>query len=242
MTKDEKVVAAYQTSDGEKDTYEIKSRQEKERIPECEIVNHWETRAQRPDIQSVMSARHTIEENRKASVSLQNEIFDFLRDLASGKVFELGVGIGRMTYELAQRSQEVVGIDISPRMLERARENLRGLQNVMLYQGKLRDVDLPFPQKYFDLAFESIVLLHILNPRELSETARRMQSLTDRIFMVEHVYEGLGFPISKYSILRSPEEYVDLFKPYKLAKQKTHYCAGDKFMLMLFENPRGGEE
>ncbi len=236
MRKDKKPRVAYQTAECENDTYDMKDREEKERIPEREIMNHWETRAQRPDVQSVMSARHTLEDNRRAAIELQDDIFDFLGDLTEDKIFELGVGIGRMTYELAQRAIEIVGIDISPTMLERARSNLREFENVKLYQGKITEADLRLPPKYFDLVFESIVLLHILNPEELRETARRMQDLSDRIFIVEHVYEGPDFPISKYSILRKPEEYVDLFNPYKLAKQKTHYCAGDKFMMMLFEN------
>ncbi len=236
MGKDKPVVN-YQIAEGENDTYDIKSREEKEKIPESEIVNHWEIRALRPDFQSVMSARHSLEDNRRATVELQGDIFNFLGDLVEGKVFELGVGIGRMTYEIAQRATEVVGIDISSRMLERAREKLARLNNVNLYQGKITEVDLSVPPKYFDLVFDSIVLLHVLNPQELIETARRMQLLSDKVFLVEHVYECSDFPISKYSILRRPEEYTDLFRPYRLARQKTHYCAGDKFMLMLFENP-----
>ena len=237
----QKHVEAHATAPGETDTYDLKERKEKEAIPEEDIKKHWDTRAQRTDVQAVMSARHTLEENKEAARELQRDIFEFLKGLVEGKnVFELGVGIGRMTSELAKRAKKVTGVDISALMLERAREKLAELENAQLLLGKITDLELP--PKSFDLVFESIVLLHILNPQELQSTIRKMQELSDRIFIVEHTYEGPNFPISKFSILRKPEEYEELFKPYRLVKQKTHMCAGDTFTMMLFENPVAKKE
>ncbi len=232
-----KKVKYYGAAEGERDTYEAIENVEKEKISKNEIFAHWEARAKREGVQSVMSARHTPEENEHATKDLQDDIFGFLGDLVRGKVFELGVGIGRMTYELTKVAEEVVGIDLSTKMLERARDKLRGFENVRLYQGRICEHDFGLPERYFDLVFESIVLLHILDPVELTETVDAMKRLSDRVFVLEHVYEDPNFPISKYSILRKPEEYIELFRPYRLAKQKTHYCAGDRFMMMLFENP-----
>lgn len=232
----QKRVEAHATATGESDTYDLKQREEKEAIPDEDVKKHWDTRATREDVQTVMSARHTLEENREATRELQRDIFEFLEGLVEGKnVFELGVGIGRMTSELAKRAKEVTGVDLSPVMLEKAKRNLGELENVKLMLGKITDLELP--PKAFDLVFESIVLLHILNPEELKATIAKMQELSDRIFIVEHTYEGPDFPISKYSILREPEEYEELFAPYKLAKQKDVKCAGDRFTMMLFENP-----
>lgn len=232
----QKQVEAHATATGETDTYDLKQREEKEAIPDEDVKKHWDTRATREDVQTVMSARHTLEENRVATRELQRDIFEFLEGLVEGKnVFELGVGIGRMTSELAKRAKEVTGVDLSPVMLEKAKQNLGELENVRLMLGKITDLELP--PKAFDLVFESIVLLHILNPEELKGTIAKMEELSDRIFIVEHTYEGPDFPISKYSILRKPEEYETLFAPYKLAKQKDVKCAGDRFTMMLFENP-----
>lgn len=231
----------YDTAAGEADTYDIKKSEEKEMISDEDIKAHWDTRAQRPDVQAVMSARHTLQENKEAARELQRDIFEFLSGLVEGKnVFELGVGIGRMTSELAKRAKEVTGVDFSPIMLEKAKQNLQQFKNIKLISGKITDLKLH--PKAFDLVFESIVLLHILNPQELQATIRKMQELSDRIFIVEHTYEGPDFSISKYSILRQPEEYEELFKPFKLSKQKTHLCAGDKFTMMLFESPSAKEE
>lgn len=231
---DQHRVPSFDVAAGEDDTYDLKVRTEKEQIAGEDVKKHWDTRAQRPDVQSVMSARHTLEENQRATEELRRDVFEFLKGSIEGKkVFELGVGVGRLTGEIAKRAKEVVGVDLSPIMLARAKQNLKDFDNVQLLLGKITELDLP--SKSFDLVFESIVLLHILNPTELRETITKMQELSDKIFIVEHTDEGPDFPISKYSILRKPEEYEKLFTPYRLNKQKTHLCAGDHFTLMLFE-------
>lgn len=229
-------ITTYATAAGEQDTYDLKKRAEKEATPAEDIKKHWDTRATRDDVQTVMSARHTLEENRAATRELQRDIFEFLDGLVAGKnIFELGVGIGRMTAELAKRAQKVIGVDLSPVMLAKAKHNLGGTPNVKLMLGKITDLELP--PKAFDLVFESIVLLHILNPLELQATIDKMRELSDKIFIIEHTYEGPDFPISKYSILRERKEYEKLFAPYKLVKQKDVLCAGDRFTMMLLESP-----
>lgn len=229
-------IDTFSIAPAESDTYDLShERSDKEAIDQKDVLIHWNTRGNREGVQAVMSARHPLSENIQATLDLQKEIFEFLEGLIEGKnIFELGVGVGRMTAELAKRAKQVTGTDFSTVMLERARTNLESLENISLNLGKITDLDLP--PKTFDLIFESIVLLHILNPEELAATVRKMQELSDKIFILEHTYEGPNFPISKYSILRKPEEYAELFKPFSLVKQKTHYCAGDKFTMMLFEN------
>lgn len=234
-----KEVQSFNTSEVEKSTYEQISRSVKEEILEEEIKEHWEARAQRSDIQAVMSARHSLEENKRAAEELKKDIFENFLDknlLEGKKIFELGVGVARMTPELAKQAKKVVGIDISPTMFEKAKKKLEGISNVELCLGKI--ADLNFPPKSFDLVFESIVLLHILNPEELKKTAEKMKELSDKIFLAEHVYDPKqpDLPSSKFSIFRKTKEYEELFEPYKLTKHKIHYCAGDRFDLMLFEN------
>lgn len=222
---------------GETDTYERLTRSQKEKISKRDIVTHWEIRATRSGVNAVETTRYTLEENRSYTTELQRDIFEFLGGMIDGKnVFEIGVGIGRMTEELAKKSRRVEGNDISVVMLQRARDNLKEYNNVILHQGEITELDLP--RKSFDLVFDTIVLLHILNPSDLSRTIEKMKELSDRILIVEHVYEGENFPSSKYTILRSQEEYIELFKPYKLIKKKLHLYGNDKLMMMLFENPR----
>jgi len=226
----------YSVSKAEKGkTYDLIESALKQNLSEKEILKHWQARAQRKGIQAVMSARHAVKENIKAAELLKKEIFYFLEGHIENKnIFELGCGIGRITAELANKANHVVAIDFSSKMLKRAKNNLKKFDNVELKLGKISD--FRFKPKSFDLVFDCIVLLHILNPKELRRTVKKMKYLSNIVFICEHTYEGPDFPISKYSILRKPKEYEELFKPFRLIKQKTHFCAGDRFILMLFEN------
>lgn len=217
----------------EQDTYESIAREDKELLSQEAVESHWNIRAQRPGVQSVMSARHSLEDNEQATIALQREIATFLGESLHGTILELGVGIGRMTALLAGKATHVTGVDLSPAMLDRASQNLTAFSNIDLNVGRI--TDLSFKPKSFDLAFESIVLLHILNPEELHATVRKLQEASSKIFLCEHTYEGPDFPISKYSILRTLEEYEELLRPYRLTKSLEHRCAGDRFTLMLFE-------
>jgi len=229
-----KKVKSHEITHEEDDTYDLQPREVKEGFSPTDVQKHWDKRAGRRDVQAVMSARHPLENNIEATELLKKDIFDLLGEyVVDQTVFELGFGVARMTGELAKRAKHVSACDLSSVMYSRSKEQLQDYDNVQLQVGRITDI-VPSEARY-DLVFESIVLLHILNPQELKETATRMQELSDRIFIAEHTFEGPDFPISKFSILRTPEEYEALFAPYQLVKQKTHYCAGDNFTLMLFE-------
>jgi SAM-dependent methyltransferase len=72
---------------------------------------------------------------------------DFYVELAreaNGPIVELAAGTGRISVPIAQRTErEVIGIDLSPAMLERAREHAReaGVE-LDLREGDMRDLDL----------------------------------------------------------------------------------------------------
>jgi SAM-dependent methyltransferase len=73
---------------------------------------------------------------------------DFYVDFCSsigGPVVELGVGTGRIAVDIARRGVQVVGVDISPKMLELCRlrmacENVQ--ENIELLQADVREFEL----------------------------------------------------------------------------------------------------
>lgn len=222
----------------ETDTYHAIPQPEKEQLPNEAIEEHWNQRAKRKGVQTVMSSRHTLTENEAATTALQKHILSFLdKILADQDVFELGVGIGRMTAEIAKVTKSVTGCDLTPEMLEKARAHLIHTHNVTLYQGRITDMELS--AESFPLVFESIVLLHILNPEELRITMTKMRELSSSyVFICEHTKSQEENPqVSKYTILRTPQDYIELMRPFKLVKQESHSCAGDPFTLMLFKRP-----
>jgi SAM-dependent methyltransferase len=64
---------------------------------------------------------------------------DFVFSLQPGSVLDAGCGTGRVAIELARRGVDVVGVDLDPAMLVRARGKAAGLTWV---EGDLAEVDL----------------------------------------------------------------------------------------------------
>ncbi len=92
---------------------------------------------------------------------------DLLAPHVEGKdVLEVGCGTGLLMHRVAQSARSTRGIDISPGMLEQARE--RGLDVV---EGCA--TELPFEEEQFDVVYSFKVLAHVEDiDRALSECSR----------------------------------------------------------------------
>jgi ubiquinone/menaquinone biosynthesis C-methylase UbiE len=81
--------------------------------------------------------------------ALRREVAELALGEASGPVLELCCGTGGVTIELARRFERVIGVDLSPHMLKRARRRLEraGVQNVELREAEVST--LRFPERSF---------------------------------------------------------------------------------------------
>lgn len=89
---------------------------------------------------------------------------------ADDRVLDVGCGTGSLALRCAQRKGMVIGIDVSPGMLDVAREKLAaaGLDDqVDLREMSVIDVDEAFPAHSFDVVMSSLVF------SELSEEEQR---------------------------------------------------------------------
>lgn len=64
------------------------------------------------------------------------------------EVLDLACGTGSLTCILAKRGYQALGLDLSPVMIEKAREKARGLKNISFTEGDMRSFSL---EKKFDL-------------------------------------------------------------------------------------------
>jgi SAM-dependent methyltransferase len=90
------------------------------------------------------------------------------------KVLDIGCGPGILTVTLAPLVEEIVGLDLTPDMITRARSrsNELGLTNVSFMQGSADN--LPFASNYFDIVVTRLLLHHLLSPSRAIEEMTRV--------------------------------------------------------------------
>jgi ubiquinone/menaquinone biosynthesis C-methylase UbiE len=95
-----------------------------------------------------------------------------------GRALDIGTGPGQITIKLAGRLTlwKFIGIDRSPNMIAKARENLGAAGNHLAGRVEFRVADgnhLPFPDATFDFVLCNSVLHHLAQPMQfLDEIAR----------------------------------------------------------------------
>ena len=112
-----------------------------------------------------------------AARSAEREAAFLLPHLRPGmRLLDAGCGPGTITLGLAAAVApgEVVGLELSPAMVEQARALAaeRGVANVRFEVGDVQA--LPFPDASFDAAFESAVLEHVPDPARAVAELRRV--------------------------------------------------------------------
>ena len=75
-------------------------------------------------------------------------------------VLEIGIGTGRIAVKVAPRCMKLTGIDISPKTIERARENLTNCGNISLICEDF--IGYVFGEK-FDVIYSSLTMMHFEN-------------------------------------------------------------------------------
>ncbi|MEV4419752.1 class I SAM-dependent methyltransferase [Patulibacter sp. NPDC049589] len=78
----------------------------------------------------------------------------------AARALDLGCGVGRLTRALAGRADEVLAVDISPRMLEVAQARLRDVENVTWHTADAGDLPR-LPPATIDAALAIGVLTHL---------------------------------------------------------------------------------
>lgn len=86
------------------------------------------------------------------------EFIERLNLSANKNVLEIGVGTGRLASRVAPLCKSFTGIDISPKTIERAKENLLDHSNIELILGDFLEYEV---HKTYDVIYSSLTFMHI---------------------------------------------------------------------------------
>lgn len=79
-------------------------------------------------------------------------------------VLEIGVGTGRLATKVAPHCLRFTGIDISPKTIDRARENLSSHENVALICSDFTKYTF---DSTFDVIYSSLTMMHFENKKQI---------------------------------------------------------------------------
>jgi ubiquinone/menaquinone biosynthesis C-methylase UbiE len=138
---------------------------------------------------------------------------------ATGEVLEVGVGTGR-NLPFYPRDTRLTGVDLSPAMLEIARERVRGFGiEAELLEGDAQA--LPFPDASFDTVVCALALCNIPDDRQAVAEMKRVLRPGGWLLLLDHVrstwrpvrglqrlLEPLALRFEGDHLLRRPLEHV----------------------------------
>ena len=104
-------------------------------------------------------------------------------DIAGRDVLEIGCGTGKNTEWLAQHASSVVGMDLSPEMLSRARSRLSS-SNVSFAEHDIQRT-WPMPDESVNAVVGNLVLEHISNIQIVFHEAQRVLRPNGTLFLCE---------------------------------------------------------
>ena len=156
------IVAFFETDEGNREFEEWKTERRR-----AELIHHYDA---------------LIDENndpvqdpaplKKHMDGWDGEIFIEELELSKRKtVLEIGVGTGRLAVKTAPQSYAFYGIDLSPKTIERAKENLAGIENVNLICGDFLTYEF---DRTFDIIYSSLTFMHIKEKQAAIEKAARL--------------------------------------------------------------------
>ncbi len=143
---------------------------------------------QRYDVTAEMyDERYAWEQKAKYKKALENVNVD------GATVLDVGCGSGLFFSQVASQADMVVGVDVSRKLLLKAKEQTRAFQNAFVLQA---DADhLPFRDKIFEAVFAFTVLQNMPKPAQTLEELKRVVKFGGRV-----VVTGLkkAFPLDLF--------------------------------------------
>ena len=108
------------------------------------------------------------------------EFIDSLQLTKEKSVLEIGVGTGRLAVRAAPECRDFFGIDISPKTVKRAKENLKAHGNVTLICADFTEYN--FEHK-FDVIYSSLTFMHIKDKQAAINKVKSLLNIGGRFVL-----------------------------------------------------------
>ncbi len=118
---------------------------------------------------------------------------ELLKERSLGNAVELGCGTGYLTKAIARNAERVVATDLSDKMLEVARVELRGLENVTVEKADCAKTS--YAGESFDSAFLTNLIHVIDNPSQCLQESHRILRNEGALIVVD--FTGYRLSIAK---------------------------------------------
>ena len=185
------IVSFFETDDGKREFEEWK-----EERCRAEIVRHYDAL-----IDENNDPVHDPALLKKHMDGWDGEIFIEELEFSKRKtVLEIGVGTGRLAVKTAPQSYAFYGIDLSPKTIERAKENLAGIDDVNLICGDFLTYEF---DRTFDIIYSSLTFMHIKKKQAAIEKAARLLNEYGRLV--------LSIEKSQASVLEYGKRKIEIF-------------------------------
>ncbi len=133
----------------------------------------------------------------------RRQSFKYLNPKPNQKILEIGVGPGS-TLEFYPPHTELVGIDISAAMIEKAREKAQKLNSGSKFEFHVMDAaNLEFPDNNFDVVMAAYVITTVQDPHRVCREMLRVAKPGGQIIIVNHSKDPDRF-LAKLENLTSP--------------------------------------
>jgi ubiquinone/menaquinone biosynthesis C-methylase UbiE len=119
------------------------------------------------------------------AAELEARVVRFVGPTGEERALDSGTGSGALAFALAPYVREVVGVDLVPELLERARARAQRFPNVTFVEGDA--TKLPFDYASFDLAGSLRTLHHIHRPELAVAELTRVTRPGGRLLVVDQI-------------------------------------------------------
>jgi SAM-dependent methyltransferase len=184
---------------------------------------------------------------RSGEINVANEVMPEMHRICGGarspldlSALEIGCGVGRMTRMLARIFGHVTAVDVSAEMIERAKVNLAGWDNVSLVLGDGATLSDVADQSH-DFAFSFIVFQHIPSTEVIASYCREVNRVLKpgSLFKLQvngAFWEGREAPNTWEGVSFTEADALKLCQESGFSFEASH-GAGTQYFWLWFRKP-----